>query len=651
VIGGTPPGIPAAARAATVRQPMGPPTPPATEWQPMGPPTPAPVPAPARRSRWPLILGAVAVGLGVLLILAVVGVLVLGIENPLTGIQVARDLKDAQAALDVGDYAGAAEGFGQVLETDPEHAEATDGLLEAADNLAQAGQFDDAIGAYDRVWQVRPDEIQALRGLGQAYAAQGEWNEAASWYEKWVQVTPDDSDALLALGWAEYRLERYESAVAQFSRARELAPDQPAIWLGLGRAYLAQGDYSSSLESAEQALDLAPDGSSEQDQAVQIIEELAEADSGLGPWLALSDWYAGQGNEAELQRVNGRIMEQIPRSMDVTLGDQIRLLGYEIRDLPDNQVRVDLYFQAAAFMEADYAIWLHNYVHKEDVALLPPDRQQYGFVGGGYRTPRPTSQWFERAIYQGSAVRDLAAGDYRFVFGLWLPDPETRLATPDDPKGAVDLGWHLVGAAGLDARVFSRHGWEKLENDELDEAQEAFEAALEKEPDNLDALLGASAAYGAQGASQRLAEINSRLLSLVPNQQDVPIGELMCFVGYDIQTLAEGQVQVDLYFRAVASTDADYAVWLQAHVDKEDVALLPPERQRYGFAAWGHSITYPTSRWAEGAIYRDRTVREALLGEYHLVFGVWLPNSETRLATPDDPEGAVDLGWHMFGGE
>jgi hypothetical protein len=158
--------------------------------------------------------------------------------------------------------------------------------------------------------------------------------------------------------------------------------------------------------------------------------------------------------------------------------------------------------------------------------------------------------------------------------------------------------------------------------------------------------------YGAQGASQRLSEINSRLLSLVPNRQDVPIGELMRFIGYEIQTLKDGQVQVDLYFQAIATMDADYTVWLHARVREEDIALLPPERQEYGFVGGGYPMSYPTSRWVEGAIYRGKTMRDLAPGEYNFIFGVWLPDSETRLTTPDDPEkGAVDLGWHRVGGE
>jgi tetratricopeptide (TPR) repeat protein len=256
---GTPPGMPAAARAATVRQPMGPPTPPATEWQPMGPPTPTPVPAPARRSRWPLILGAVAVGAGVLLILAVVGVLVLGIENPLTGIQVARDLKSAQTALDDGDYVEAVAKFSQVLDNDPDNAEAIDGQLEAAADLAQAEQFDAAIAAYGSVWQAKPGEVQALRGLGETYEAKGEWREAAGWYEKWTQAAPEDGNAFLALGSARFNLGEVERTVAAYERAGTLGASSAEMDAHLGLAYFELAQHEEAAVHLQDAVRQTPE--------------------------------------------------------------------------------------------------------------------------------------------------------------------------------------------------------------------------------------------------------------------------------------------------------------------------------------------------------------------------------------------------------
>jgi tetratricopeptide (TPR) repeat protein len=524
-------------------------------------------------------------------------------------------------------------------------------LLADAQSALSEERYDDAIAIFKTVLEKDAESVEALKGTGQAYEAQDKWQHAAIWYEKWAQVEPDNPDALLALGWMEYRMGRCEEAIALFERVQGLAPDRPDVFLGLGRAHMEQGDYANSLEYAQRALELAPDGSVEQDQALQLMDDLARADPDGGALLALSQWYARQGDEATLQQVNQRILEGVPNSMDVSLGDQIRFIGYEIRELSEDQVLVDLYFQAMAPMDEDYTVWLHTYVHDEDVSLLPPDRRQHGFVGGG--TTHPTSQWVEGAIYRDRTVRELAPGDYRFVFGAWLPDSGTRLVTSDDPeRGAVDLGWRLVSEETLSAQVLSRHGWSQLEYGELEDARGSFEAVLAEDPNNLDALLGASAVYAAQGDRERTAQIAERLLPLIPEPQDVPLEDVMRFIGYGIQSSEDGQVEVDLYFEALASVDVDYVVWLHNRVRSAGIDLLPEDRREYGFVGGGFPMSYPTSRWVTGAIYRACTVRDLAPGEYQFIFGVWLQDSETRLKTPEDPEkGAIDLGWHVVGEE
>jgi len=218
------------------------------------------------------------------------------------------------------------------------------------------------------------------------------------------------------MGRAEYELEYYESAVAQFSRARELAPDRPSILLGQGRAYLALGDYTSSLESAEQALELAPEGGPEQGQALELLHDLGGMDPDAAPLLVLSDWYAGRGDDAALQQVNGQIPERISYRMKVDLGGQIRFLGSNFHEPSDGRVQVDLYFRPIAPMDTDYTVFMHNYVHEEDISLLPPDRQQHGYIRG--RETYPTSRWVEGAVYRARTVRELAPAEYRFVFGV-----------------------------------------------------------------------------------------------------------------------------------------------------------------------------------------------------------------------------------------
>ena len=266
------------------KQPAGPPTPPPAAWQPVGLPAPPPTLAPARRRRSPLVL-EVGIAAAIVLVLgAVVAALLLSRWLPLRG---------AQEALAAGDYARAVEGFNQVLERNPDHEQAIEGLLEAADNLFQAGQFDAAIAAYERVERVKPDEARVLQGLGQAYEAKGEWEQAAGWYEKWTQVTPGDANAFLALGNAQFHLGAYERAAATYERAASLGASSAEMNVHLGLAYFELARYDKAAERLQEEASQHPDdfqlqralgvslyAQGQTDQAIEYLNKAAALGAG-----------------------------------------------------------------------------------------------------------------------------------------------------------------------------------------------------------------------------------------------------------------------------------------------------------------------------------------------------------------------------------
>lgn len=201
--------------------------------------------APARRSRWALFLGVVALGVAV-----IVGAVLL----PDRGDALAETLDEAQAALGDANYRKAIDEFGRVLADDPDNVAALEGQLQAAAGLEQAGQLDAAIAAYKTVWQGRPGDIQTLRGLGQAYAAKEDWGRAAGWYEKWAQVAPQDSDAFLALANARFYQSEYVTALAAYERAEELGADAAKLDRNLGLAYYELAQYERAVERLQNTI-------------------------------------------------------------------------------------------------------------------------------------------------------------------------------------------------------------------------------------------------------------------------------------------------------------------------------------------------------------------------------------------------------------
>jgi tetratricopeptide (TPR) repeat protein len=279
---------------------------------------PMTMPAPVRRGRWPVVLGAVAVGVMVI-VGAVVGVMVLGKEDL---------LKRAQESLATGDYIQAADRFSRVLESDPDSVEAIGGQLEAAANLAQVGQFDAAIAAYEMVWQARPEEVRALQGLGEAYEAKGEWGEAVNWYERWTQAAPEDQSAFLALGSAHLNLGEYEGAVAAYERADALGADAAEVDVPLGLAYYELAMYNQAVERLQNAVNRNPE------------------DFPLQRALGLSLYNLGQ-IEGAVERLNKAVALSAGRS-----GDELRDIYYALGSFyfgeQDREQAISFYEKARA---------------------------------------------------------------------------------------------------------------------------------------------------------------------------------------------------------------------------------------------------------------------------------------------------------------
>jgi tetratricopeptide (TPR) repeat protein len=199
-----------------------------------------PVYLPSRWSRRTAVLYLVLVGT----VLVAGAILVLRLRNNRHALE--ETLAEAQAALADGDYFEAVDAFSQVLDDDPDNVASLEGQLEAAAHLAQAGQLDAAIAAYETVWQKKPTEARALRGLAQIFETSGDWREAAGWYEKWTQVVPEDKDAFLALGEARFYLGEYEHVVAAYERAEALGTAVAAVNEHMGLAYYELARYDEA---------------------------------------------------------------------------------------------------------------------------------------------------------------------------------------------------------------------------------------------------------------------------------------------------------------------------------------------------------------------------------------------------------------------
>jgi len=107
-----------------------------------------------------------------------------------------------------------------------------DSLLRFAAGALQLGQTEKAIGVYEKLLGLWPDNATALYQLGYIYQGQGEYEKAIFYYGKAFTAFKDPKDkrdALINMGNCYARLTRYEEAYGLYGKALEIDPSNPLV--------------------------------------------------------------------------------------------------------------------------------------------------------------------------------------------------------------------------------------------------------------------------------------------------------------------------------------------------------------------------------------------------------------------------------------
>ena len=123
----------------------------------------------------------------------------------------------------------------------------------------EAGQYTEALAAYDRALALRPDDPNALNNRGIALRNLGRYDEALADYDRALALGPDHPDTLNNRGIALNYLKRHDEALADLDRALALRPDHPDTLNNRGIALNYLKRHDEALADLDRALALRPD--------------------------------------------------------------------------------------------------------------------------------------------------------------------------------------------------------------------------------------------------------------------------------------------------------------------------------------------------------------------------------------------------------
>ncbi len=223
-----------------------------------------------------------------------------------SSIEVARQARAAQEALDKGNYAAALDYATRATRAAPQNPDFWFLLAYAA---RLAGRYSTSVDAYQKGLQAQPSSIQGLSGLAQTYAKMGKSDEAEALLQKVLTANPRSAEDLRLAG-ELFLFKDPKQSLTYLSRAEAVKADARTE-LMVARAYQRLGDQAQAQQWLERARSRAPSNpevlrfvaaflrdSGQYDQAISILKSIPHRDANSLAELAYTYQVAGRKREA-----------------------------------------------------------------------------------------------------------------------------------------------------------------------------------------------------------------------------------------------------------------------------------------------------------------------------------------------------------------
>lgn len=214
----------------------------------------------------------------ILLVLVVIAAIVVIIFINSPGFKHDRQIKKAQACMQMEDYEGAFAAYEAALEFDENSAKAEDGIvdagLELADKYYEAGSYKEALDIYERVLDIEKKNKDAKSGLENTYLAMAIEEMEAGDFEKAIKYC-DEAEAVkqntglatdtrieiyYAQAAAQAEAGNYDAALDYCEKAYDIGGNyatyqsrRSEVYLAWGDNLLKVGDYDGALKQYEYA--------------------------------------------------------------------------------------------------------------------------------------------------------------------------------------------------------------------------------------------------------------------------------------------------------------------------------------------------------------------------------------------------------------
>jgi tetratricopeptide (TPR) repeat protein len=205
--------------------------------------------------------------------------------------------------------------------------------------LFDPSYYSTAADAYGHVLKIDPENLNALRGIGNIDFDQRRYDEAIAAYEHYLNRKPDDPDVRTDLGTMYLSTGVTDQAINQYKKVLETHPQFFEAEFNLAVAYSETNDAADTRAALQKALQLAPDATA-RNRVNQLLASLsAPGGAAPGPNSVASAGAGGSPPPQIGQTANGSGSGTFQDAMDQMLRD-LPIAGPKVQSVQwDSQTR------------------------------------------------------------------------------------------------------------------------------------------------------------------------------------------------------------------------------------------------------------------------------------------------------------------------
>ena len=207
-----------------------------------------------------------------------------------------------------GQYDHAVEWIARAIQLDPN----PEYLSNLATALHRQGRLDEAVKALDKAVQLKPDDADLWRQLGNALIDAGRSSEALLCFQHAVELNPNHGDAACKAAVLLQQEERFDEALVYLNRSAEAQPDHAPTFAMRGFVRASLKRYEQAVVDYERAIRLDPkndEACSNLGNALRALGHLERALHWYDRSLAIKPTIASATNRALTLTELGRFFE------------------------------------------------------------------------------------------------------------------------------------------------------------------------------------------------------------------------------------------------------------------------------------------------------------------------------------------------------